>query len=194
MAMSIEADLMKRGAKSLIFVGATIPELGAMFAMSTAAVRAKLNGMDSSGMRDGLPTWLVRNAAPRLCSLPDEIIEKIMAMKVDDLPTKLQKAYWDGKNQHLTYMERVGDLWATSAVVSLAGEAFKTIRLSLLLLTDSVERESKLDDAQREIITRLVDTILIEMQGKLVDGLRNGREHSLGKSFTQGEDDGASDL
>jgi purine-nucleoside phosphorylase len=97
----------------------------------------------------------------------------------------LSKEYWYGQNQRLNYLERVGDLFDTRAVVELASDAFKTIRLSLMLISDAVEREAGLTLAQREIIDRMMHAALETMREKLVDGLEQSRGSSRSKAFTQ---------
>jgi len=103
----------------------------------------------------------------------------------------LSKEFWYGQNQRLNYLERTGELWSTGAVVELASDAFKTLRLSLMLLPDAVERETGLTVKQREIITNLVHNALEDMREKLVDGVKRSRGASSGKAFTPSETDDA---
>lgn len=114
-----------------------------------------------------------------------DLVGKVLSMHHTDLPKMLAKEYWYGQNQRLNYMERVGDLWDTRAIVELASDAFKTLRISLMLVSDTVEREVGLTEAQREIIDRMMRTTLETMREKLVDALEQNRRNSGGKAFTQ---------
>lgn len=116
-----------------------------------------------------------------------DLVSRVLSMHHTDLPKMLAKEYWYGQNQRLNYLERIGDLFDTSAVVELASDAFKTIRLSLMLVSDAVEREAGLTLAQREIIDRLMHTALETMREKLIDGLEHSRGSSRSKAFTQSE-------
>jgi hypothetical protein len=117
----------------------------------------------------------------------DEVIRQILSMHHADLPKGLAKEFWYGQNQRLNYLERIGDLFDTRAVVELASDAFKTIRLSLMLVADAVERETGLTVAQREIIDRLMHAALETMREKLIDALEYSRGSSRSKAFTQSE-------
>jgi hypothetical protein len=176
---------------AIIGIGATQTELVQIFRMDHKKVRLQMANVVSSGRRNGTPVWPIREAAPFLLPKPDtpdeaELVGKILRMHHLDLPKMLSKEYWYGQNQRLNYLERIGDLWDTSAVVELAGDAFKTIRLELMLASDAVEREAGLTLTQRDVIDRLMMSALENMREKLVDGFKRTRESSRGKTLIQG--------
>lgn len=172
----------------------TQSELALLFKMNRTDVKAKLSPLQPKGKRNGYDLYEPKEAARLLIKPPDDMIEKILTMHANDLPKMLAKEFWYGQNQRLNYMERMGDLWDTKAVIDLAGDAFKTLRLSLMLLADAVEREAGLSPKQRDIITNRISLALDDMRGRLVDGLEQRRKHTSGKSFAPSQNDAAADL
>lgn len=167
--------------------GMTQTELAMLLRMNRTDVKAKLGNLAPIGKRASYDLYDPKEAVRALVPPPDDLIERILRMNAADLPKMLSKEFWYGQNQRLNYMERVGDLWSSKAVIDLAGEAFKTIRLSLMLIPDAVERETSLTNKQREVITMLVHSALEDMRGRLVDAFLSKREQSDGKSFIPSE-------
>ena len=98
-------------------------------------------------------------------------------MNFKDLPKELSKEFWNGQRAKQEYDLRAGNLWPTEDVVSVFGEAIKTLRMSLLLIPDTLSRQVGLTEAQRNVVQSSVDSIL--------DDLAN----TLEKRFAEEEDD-----
>lgn len=179
-----------------IYEGATQSDLASMFRMTPKTVKARLAeaGLRPKGTRGGYEIYEIKEAAPLLVQPPADIVDRVLRMHPNDMPKMLAKEYWMSRNHMLTVKQREGDLFTTRSVIDLAGDAFKTLRLSLMLFSDAVEREVGLTEEQRAIIERLVESALNDMRERLVDAISNRREHTRSKSFTSGEDDGAEDL
>lgn len=174
----------------ILSVGGTITDLAALFGLDRKEVRGRIGDVPPRGKRGNLDVWRVRDVAPRLVRIDDnmtEMVRRVLATHHTDLPKMLSKEFWYGQNQRLRYMRDVGDLWDTAAVVALASEVFKTLRLSLMLASDSVERETGLSPRQREIIENLMHEALNDMREKLVVSLNRARENTSGKAFAPQE-------
>lgn len=174
----------------LLIIGATVTDLAQLFGIDRKDVRARIGDIPPRAKRGNLDVWRVRDVASRLVKLDDnmtETVRRILATHHTDLPKMLSKEFWYGQNQRLRYMIAVGDLWDTPAVVELASEVFKTLRLSLMLASDSVERSTGLTEAQREIIENLMHEALNNAREKLVVNLANGRKNTSGKAFAPTE-------
>lgn len=184
------------GTNALLYEGATITQLVRIFGGDPADVKAKLHGLIPTRFRAGAPVYKLKDAAALLVPLPPDVVERVLRMNHTDLPKMLSKEFWFAQNQKANYDERMGDLWRTTDVIELAGEAFKTLRLSLMLMADAVEREDTLSETQRQIITRLVDTTLRDMKEKLVDGFtkQKRRKSAVSKPEPSEDDDGSADL
>ena len=58
----------------------------------------------------------------------------------------------------------------------MISELFKTLRMSLLLFRENVERETELSDRQRDIIVRLVDNAMEDLYAKTVSKFAKGQQ------------------
>jgi hypothetical protein len=182
--------------------GFTQTELAKMFTMSGGEVRSRLQDVPSSGMRNGRATYRMRDAAPKLMRMVEdaELVERILRMKHTQLPPALAKEFWQGQLNKQRFETLAGDLWPTVQVMEYVGGAYKTIRLSLQLLMDAVERETTLTDVQRRIIQDLVDATLEDMRETLQKAVKknvrakNRRESASHAAASPQEDERYADL
>lgn len=170
----------------IIQQGANVTELAALFGLDRKNVRERLEGIAPIGRRVNNDVWRVRDVASRLINLGDddaELVSTVLAMNHTQLPKMLSKEFWLGQSHRIKVLREIGDLWDTAAVVTLASEVFKTLRLSLSLASDSIERRTGLTVEQRELIDDLMTEALNDCREKLVVNLTERREHSEGKAF-----------
>lgn len=174
----------------LLVMGGTITDLAALFGMDRKEVRSRIGDVPPRSKRGNLDVWRVRDVASRLVKMDDsmtDLVSRVLATHHTDLPKMLSKEFWYGQNQRLKYLQSVGELWDTAAIVELCGEVFKTLRLSLMLSADAVGRETDLSLKQRHIIEGLMHAALNDVREKLVVRLSDLRQTSKGKSFTPKE-------
>ena len=174
----------------LLVMGGTITDLAALFGIDRKEVRSRIGDIPPRSKRGNLDVWRVRDVAPRLVKMDDsmtDLVRRVLATHHTDLPKMLSKEFWYGQNQRLKYLQTVGELWDTSAVVELCGEVFKTLRLSLMLSADAVSRETDLTLKQRHIIETLMHAALEDVREKLVVRLNVLRQTSAGKAFAPKE-------
>lgn len=174
----------------LLIHGANVSELAIMFGLQRKEAARRLENVPPTRRVGGISTWRISDVAHKLVRIDDsmsDLISTVLSTHHTDLPKMLSKEYWYGQNQRLRYMRDIGDLWDTHAVVELASEVFKTLRLSLMLAADSVERETGLTLGQREIIENLMHAALEEAREKLVGSLVKQRKNSSGKAFAPRE-------
>jgi hypothetical protein len=163
--------------RQAIYEGVSIAQLCAIFDSSNKTVSKKLAALAPIGVRGGHPIYKLSEAARYLVEPiydPEEVIRR---MNHRDLPPTLLKEFWTGQRAKQQYEEQAGHLWRTENVIEYLGEAFKVIRMSLLLLGDSVERETQFTERQRDILKRLVDSTL------------NGAADALVRKFGEEEHD-----
>lgn len=175
--------------------GATVHQLATMFSMDIRDVRIRLRLVAPRGVRNGQEYWNVGVAATHLVRFTDEneeLIGRILSMHPNSLPKGMTKEYNAGLVSRLNYLERVGRVWDTSAVLETAGLMTRLVSIQLKLMTDAVERETGLTEPQRETIQRIVDVTLEDVRTSLGNNLRARRRDTRGKAFTLGaeEDDG----
>lgn len=148
---------------AIVYQGASINQLAGIFEMEARDIKAKIQGnVTPCGERRGHPIYKVREAAPYLVPPPYDIDEFIQRMTIADLPPILRKEFWAGLRSRQLFEKEAAELWPTQEVIETIYTLYKTLRMSLLLTREAVERETELTSRQREIITRLIDSGLEE--------------------------------
>jgi hypothetical protein len=165
-----------------VTAGVSIPWLVKAFRMSRAKVEAALKDCPASGThRNGgayydLPTAAAYLVTPKNNGAPRKIEAK-------DLPLKLRDEYWSAKTRELKYRVLAGDLWPTASVLEVLGEAFKTIKMTTQLWTDTVEEQEGLTIPQRNLLVELADRLLDDMHQKLVEQAKSSATESFVKDL-----------
>lgn len=168
---------------SILYEGATMRQLAIMFKMDPKVVMGKVSSLVPVGRRRGTAVYSISEAAQRLVKPSYEIERVIMGMNHSDLPPMLQNAFWSAQKTRATYEEMIGDLWRTSKVVRLISVLFNSVRMALLLLPDTLEREAGLSREQRAVVRRVVDGAIIEGRKAIMkefEGYGDGPESSGG--------------
>lgn len=152
----------------VIYHGATVTDIGAMFGFTPQEVNARIAGRVTPVEVEGRnPRYRVRDVAPYLVNPVFDVEEFLRNMTPAKLPPALQDAFWKAQKNRQDFEEEKGDLWRTSRVVEVMGDVFKSIRMSVMMLTDTVERSSELTPKQRAIIIEVGDSFLKYARQKL---------------------------
>jgi hypothetical protein len=178
------------------YKGASIRELATLFAMPMTTVKDRIVGLPPCARRNGTDVYSIPEAARRLVSALDdaELVRQVLRMKHTELPPSLRREFWMAELNRQKVEVNASNLWPTDKVVEKAGAAFKTLRLSLQLMADQVERNESLTNKQRKTILDLVDMTLQDMRDKLIDGFNDGRKRSLDAESAPDPDDSEADL
>jgi hypothetical protein len=171
---------------SMLYNGASKNQLADLFAMDIRDVTRKIADIPPSGKRGAYPIWKVKDVAPVLARLhlsPVEIEEKMRNMNPNELPPMLSKFFWEALRSRARYEEEAGDLWKTSDVITVVGEAFKELSMGLKTLPDALERQSSLTETQKSAIQKAVDNLMEQLHGRLI--------RNFGKPSTKGSSDEA---
>lgn len=183
-------------ADEIVHNGATLTELGFMFGLAYGTVKNKMAGARPSGTRNGKDVFRLRDAAPRLIKVTedDAMVNRILNMNHTELPKMLSKEYWQGQLNRQKYEKERGDLWETTKIIEYVGNAYKTLRLSLQLMIDAVERETTLTEVQRRVIQDMIDATLDDMRESLQNGIKDQRKPTSYETAPSQEDDRYADL
>lgn len=151
-------------------LGANIGELGQMFGMERRDVTRKLAraGLRPSGTRDGTPVFSIKEACRYLVLPSDQVVAQVMSMHHYQLPPMLRKEYYQAVKLRQEILKAREDTWSTMRVVSYLGETFQQLRMALLLLPDTVARQTQLSSEQRELLNRAIDGVLSDARERLV--------------------------
>lgn len=173
---------------AIIYEGATIRQLAIMFKMDPKVVTSKVSSLVPVGRRKGTSIYSIPEAASRLVKPGYDIERVIMNMNHSDLPPMLQNAFWSAQKTRASYEEMIGDLWRTSRVVRLISVLFNSVRMILLLLPDTIEREAGLSREQKAVVRRVVEGALVEGRKAIMkefEGYGDGPEYD-GPAGTDG--------
>jgi hypothetical protein len=144
-------------------------QLAQLFETDAKTLPRRLKGLRPSGRRVNAQTYKIREAASRLVKPGYSIEQYLHRMHPNELPVGLMKEFWAGQKSRQEFETRAGDLWPTAQVVEALAEAFKTARMTILLMPETVERETGVTDAQRKVIRRLTDGLIDDLREALVE-------------------------
>ncbi|TXH16412.1 MAG: DUF1441 family protein [Hyphomicrobiaceae bacterium] len=151
--------------------GVSISFLAVFFGMDKRHVAQRIAGVSvvSHDVR-GNPKYDFKEAIGKLARPdPEDIEDYVRNMRPNDLPPMLQSEFWNAQLRRQKFMQDAGDLWKTIDVLDMLAEVFKTVRMTMMLMADSVARETELSNRQREIVSALADSMLEELREKLVN-------------------------
>lgn len=164
--------------RAIIYQGASTNQLAELFRMKSPDVLRRLGDLPPVGIgRQGNPIYNVAEAAERLIrpQIHPHMIDVYMrSVNHSHLPPVVSKHYWEGKRVRERYRQEANELWLTEDVVRVAGLAFQTLRMTFMLLPDSLRDETDLTDRQFRVVQRVVDDALEEARARLVDDLLPG--------------------
>lgn len=147
---------------------ATMSQLAQLFETDAKTLPRRLRGLRASGTRNNTQTYKIKDAAARLVKPGYSIEQYIMRMHPNEMPMGLHKEFWAGQKSRQDFEIKAGDLWSTAEVIEHYAEAFKTARMTIMLMTETVERETGVTDAQRKVLRRLTDGLIDDLRESLV--------------------------
>lgn len=175
------------------YYGCTPTELSKLFGMPLQTVRDSLSEVPPCGRRGASDLYHIKDAARVLVRSDEtdaEQVSRILRTRHSDLPKLLSKEYWAGQTAKQRYEIVAGDLWPTTKVVEWLSDSYKTIRLSLMLMADTVERQEALTPTQRQVIVQMIDATLNDAAERLKSGPENKRDTEVSGSSPSKKDDG----
>lgn len=171
---SPNTKIMDAETKAMIFEGASISQLNAIFGMDNRTITAKIAGLDPVGTRGGAPIYSIKQAAQLLVEpiLDLEQVEVVAAyvrkLNPTNMPKMLTKEFWSAMRTKQLYEEDAGDLWRTDKVVEVFSDLVKSVRMPLILAKDAIANVKELTDKDQKIIDQIIDGILEELHDAVV--------------------------
>lgn len=177
-----DEDLIGEDSANLevVWGGVTASWLAKTFGGDRDTVRKKLaqGGCKPVGNNRGAPTFDLKAAAACLVTPKFSIEEHLQKMRYNDLPPMLQAAYWDGKLKRQQFEKNAGDLWHTSDVQAVLGDAYFAFSTTVKLWAESLDRAHGITPEQRTTIISLSDKLLADIHQRLVEAPKHGRTPS----------------
>lgn len=166
-------NVMDEETNAIVYQGATLRQLCVLFKMDISKVKARIADIEPCAHRHGFPVYAIKDAASVLSEPRWPMDEWIKRMNHADLPMLLRKEYWAGMRSRQLYEIAAGDLWPTDRVIEMASEMLKVIAMSARLASDQVERETGITVRQREVVNRLMDSMLANARDALEKHIQN---------------------
>lgn len=157
---------------AFIYDGVTATTLGQIFGLDHKEVNKRLIGRVQPVTKKAGDKYLrykIKDAAPYLIDLKINPEEHIKSLSPSKLPPALQDAFWKALLSRQKYEENKGDLWRTARVFEVVSNAFKVIRLTVLMFLDTVSERTELSVEQRRIIQELGDGLLASLKKALTE-------------------------
>ncbi|MDD3030298.1 MAG: DUF1441 family protein [Alphaproteobacteria bacterium] len=170
--------------------GVTLTWLAQAFGVSLRTAKEKLRKCPHSGVTKTGYLYDLREAAPYLIKPVMNVKEYLKSVRPEELPTKLQDKYWSALMRRIKYEERAGMLWRTEKVLFVLGEMFQTIKFSLQLWADNLERATGITPEQRTYLRDMVDGLQDEIYTKIKELEKESKtSHVLGEGTDVDEED-----
>lgn len=158
--------------EAMLFQGANITQIAKLFRMERRDVTPKIMDVAPCGQRGGYPIYYIHEIAPHLVKPIYDVETYLKRMHPNDLPKHLTKEFWGGMRAKQEYDKAAGNLWETDKVIEVMGEAFKLLRMAILLAGDTVEREMVFSTEQREKLRTIMDGALNDCANRLVSNFK----------------------
>jgi hypothetical protein len=162
----------------LVTSQATIAQLAQLFETDAKTLPRRMKTVLPRGTRKGNKVYSIREAAQFIVTPGYEIEEFIRQMSPQELPPLLQKEFWNGQRARLEYETKMGMHWPTPEVISFVGELANTIRMTLLLVADDVNREQSLTDGQRKVFQRITDGAIARLKQEIAKRFEEYHAHN----------------
>ncbi len=166
--------------REAIQAGFSLSVLCEIFGKDKRDGRARLKDLQPSGYRAGFPVYDLKEAARYLVDPVVDVEEFIKKLRPQDLPMALQSEFWKAQNARLKFEEDTGNLWRTEKVVAVLADVFRTIRQTVSLFSEAIERQTDLTEKQRQLIIQLTDGLLNDIGDALAknfEGYDGSQDH-----------------
>lgn len=162
------AWLTDKDTRAALYEGLTVAQLAVAFELQPQVVHRRLVAVEPCGRRGRFAIYKLKDAAAVLVEPTGDFEEKIKRMSPRDLPPGLTKEFWTALRARQAYELTDGDLWPTVDVVAALADVFKSLRMSLLLMGDTLERETAFTELQRNKLQALIDATLESARAELI--------------------------
>lgn len=157
--------------------GVTVSFLAQVFRMDSNKVKRKLANCPVLDTRYRGETQVqhiydLATAAAYLVPPKVNIADLIENLRPEDLPPKINAAFWDAQAKRQKVEEVAGDLWRTDDVRDVLGNLFQTIKFTIQLWGDQIERMHGLSAEQRRALTVATDQLQKDIFDQLVENAK----------------------
>lgn len=152
-----------------MLAGVTVSWLAQVFGMDPKTVKAKLADCPPLHRRKAGYVYHLATACKYLIPPAMSVDQMMKSMKPSDLPAAFQQSFWDAALKRQKWEENAGQLWRTERVREVLGKTFQTIKFTVQLWADTIEKQKGLTIEQRDLLTKLTDSLQKEIYKALVE-------------------------
>lgn len=167
---------LDEASQAMLYNGLNLSQLTIAFGIDHRILVEKLHGVPATGSRNGTETWTILAAAPYLIKPVGDIESYLKKMQPNDLPKALSKEFWSAIKTRQEVEKASGDLWPTERVVGVIGSLMKLMKMSVRLLTDSVDSQAELSEPQRRVVKQMGDSMLERLYAEVRDSFKPKKE------------------
>lgn len=158
-----------------MMAGVTVSWLSQVFGMDPKTVKQKLADCPPLHRRKAGYVYSLPVAAQYLVKPALSADQFMKSIKQADLPASMQQMFWDAALKRQKWEENAGQLWRTDKVREVLGSTFQTIKFTIQLWADTIERQIGITAEQRELLIKMSDELQGEIHKRLVEDAKNKR-------------------
>lgn len=160
--------------------GVTVSFLAQVFAMDPAKVKRLLVNCPIKDTRKRGRTqtqhlYDLATAASYLVEPKISVEEVLAQIRREDLPPAINTAFWDAQLKRQKWEENAGQLWRTETIRKSIGGMFQSIKFTIQLWADTIERQKGLTEEQRELLNEMTD----KLQHDIFSSLKENAEQAM---------------
>ena len=160
--------------------GVSVSFLAQVFAMDPAKVKRLLVNCPIKHTRKRGRTqtqhlYDLSTAASYLVEPKISVEEVLAQIKREDLPPAINTAFWDAQLKRQKWEENAGQLWRTETIRGAIGGMFQTIKFTIQLWADTIERQTGLTEEQRDLLNDMTD----KLQQDIFSSLQENAEATM---------------
>lgn len=179
---SLTRNRQMQGMADAAIGGVTVSFLAQVFGMDSNKVKRKLVNCPvkvrrSRGVMQVQHLYDLATAASYLVEPRIDPEDIIKGLRKEDLPPSISTAYWDAQLKRQKWEEQAGQLWRTEVISAVIGSMFQTIKFTIQLWADTLERQTGLAEDQRDLLNSLTD----ELQKQMFDSLRENAAERMSR-------------
>lgn len=145
--------------------------LAQVFGFDRMTVKKRLleGGCPIVKRKKGAPMYNLYDAAAYLVKPKINIAAYVRGLRPQDLPPALSQAYWDAQLKRQKWEENARNLWRSEDVLEVFGDLSMTLKTTITLWVEELDRVEGLTQRQRDLVTEHSDNLLARMYKIMVE-------------------------
>ena len=146
--------------RNAIALGVSVGILAQLFGKTPAEIKKAVSSLTPKDYRNKKPVYDIAEAAQLLVNPIIDVATWMKGLKPSDMPTQLQKDFWQGQLTRQRFEAEAKHYWKTERVQHVLSQIFGITRQRIMLFTDTVDQQTSLTPSQRQILQAMCDSHL----------------------------------